>query len=172
MLVRMTGRNMKSNKFDYTQGGESALIHLNINKEQKGRWIQASRAEGKKLSEWIIDIVEQMSNSSRNVPAFARVSQSEMDAIIDEVKKEHNWRRRRDGKRLRYPLFGVLINTTVFTSLHNDDGTPWTATGNDDWEQALITVTENSVLIEWNMIGSCDSMNFEYVRKSSSTPQQ
>ena len=59
MLVRMTGRNMKSNKFDYTQGGESALIHLNINKEQKGRWIQASRAEGKKLSEWIIDIVEQ-----------------------------------------------------------------------------------------------------------------
>lgn len=59
MLVRMTGRNMKSNKFNYTQGGDSALIHLNVNKELKGRWIQASRAEGKKLSEWIIDIVEQ-----------------------------------------------------------------------------------------------------------------
>ena len=59
MLARMTGRNMKSNKFNYTQGGDSALIHLNVNKELKGRWIQASRAEGKKLSEWIIDIVEQ-----------------------------------------------------------------------------------------------------------------
>ena len=59
MLVRMTGRNMKSNKSDYTQGGDSALIHLNVPKALKGRWVQASRSEGKKLSEWIIDIVEQ-----------------------------------------------------------------------------------------------------------------
>ena len=59
MLVRMTGRNMKSNKSDYTQGGDSALIHLNVPKALKGRWVQASRSEGKKLSDWIIDIVEQ-----------------------------------------------------------------------------------------------------------------
>ena len=36
-----------------------SLIHLNVPAATKGRWIQASRAEGKKLSEWIIDIVEQ-----------------------------------------------------------------------------------------------------------------
>lgn len=40
------------------KGGESALIHLNVSKELKGRWIQASRADGKRLADWIIEIVE------------------------------------------------------------------------------------------------------------------
>ena len=66
------------------------------------------------------DLVEiyVMSNSVRKIPAIARVSPSELNAIIDEVQKEHNWRRRRgqDGKRISYPLCGVLINAPVFTA--------------------------------------------------------
>lgn len=36
----------------------NATIHLNVSAALKGRWIQASRGEGKKLSDWIVDIVE------------------------------------------------------------------------------------------------------------------
>lgn len=35
-----------------------SLIHLNVPAATKGRWIRASRSAGKKLSEWIVDIVE------------------------------------------------------------------------------------------------------------------
>lgn len=35
-----------------------SIIHLNVPAAMKGRWIQASRSEGVKLSDWIVDIVE------------------------------------------------------------------------------------------------------------------
>jgi hypothetical protein len=35
-----------------------ALIHLRVPADLKGRWVRASRAAGKRLSDWIIDAVE------------------------------------------------------------------------------------------------------------------
>lgn len=35
-----------------------AVIHIRVPADQKGRWVRASRAEGKKLSDWIVERVE------------------------------------------------------------------------------------------------------------------
>ena len=40
-----------------TIGGD-ALIHLRVTAAIKGRWVNASRAEGLRLSDWIVKIVE------------------------------------------------------------------------------------------------------------------
>lgn len=37
---------------------EHAIIHLNVPRETKARWVRASRAEGLRLTDWIAGIVE------------------------------------------------------------------------------------------------------------------
>lgn len=37
---------------------ERALIHLNVPRETKARWVHASRAGGLRLTDWITGIVE------------------------------------------------------------------------------------------------------------------
>lgn len=37
---------------------EHALIHLNVSRETKARWVRVSRAKGLRLTDWITGIVE------------------------------------------------------------------------------------------------------------------
>ena len=50
--------NCHMNNTDNNQN--DALIHLRVSRELKGRWVAQSRAENKKLTDWIVERVERV----------------------------------------------------------------------------------------------------------------
>lgn len=57
-----------------TPEGREALIHLHVPAELKARWVQASRADGMKLRDWIISKVERPTMNVFKVPQAGPLS--------------------------------------------------------------------------------------------------
>ncbi|EPD44611.1 MAG TPA: hypothetical protein DDZ62_01635 [Delftia acidovorans] len=57
---------MSSNQSDREAPENSGLVPLplRVTQERKARWVQQSRAEGKKLTDWIVERVERANPTS------------------------------------------------------------------------------------------------------------
>lgn len=45
---------------------DDAAIHLRVDRERKARWVAQSRAESKKLGDWIIERVEARDDQTKD----------------------------------------------------------------------------------------------------------
>ena len=65
-----------------------ALIHLRVPAETKARWVRQSRAEGKRLTDWITEKVEKsMSKTAQDIIEIIREAGADTDqAVIDTLE--------------------------------------------------------------------------------------
>lgn len=68
---------------------DDALIHLRVPRETKGRWVAASRAQGQKLTDWIVQCVDRQ-HVERPRRLMAGTVQQAIDAAgLTQVSAAH-----------------------------------------------------------------------------------
>lgn len=67
---------------------KEAYVHLRVPAATKARWVRESRAEGKRLTDWITEKVEKsMSKTAQDIIDIIRAAGAEDDqAIIDTLE--------------------------------------------------------------------------------------
>lgn len=63
-----------------------ALVHLRVPASVKGRWVRESRAEGLRLTDWLIQRIEQSSISPAEFDELCRLFGASQEQVIRALR--------------------------------------------------------------------------------------
>ena len=88
-----------------------SVIHLRVPAHKKGSWIRASRAAGKKLSDWIVASVE--ATSSIAIDKFAEAVQEALNEQLRHFKIDRAERSVSSDNKVDISLYGEDTHKVV-----------------------------------------------------------
>jgi AraC-like DNA-binding protein len=70
---------------------DEALVHLRVPAAVKGRWVRESRADGQRLSDWLIQRIERNGISQEEIGQLCQVfgvSEAELAGALKALRQE------------------------------------------------------------------------------------